>query len=99
MSENTQDKVNVRYSLLDFLRWLLASYIFAFHIWGQSVGWTDRDAYTYFLQYGYLSVDIFFVISGLVITLKQTRHAGEFAYKRIKRLIPPLVGIAFVNLC
>ncbi len=99
MSENTQDKVIVRYSLLDFLRWLLASYVFAFHIWGQSVGWTGRDAYTFFLQYGYLSVDIFFVISGLVITLKQTRHAGEFARKRIKRLIPPLVGIAFVNLC
>jgi len=99
MSKNTRDKASLRYSLLDLVRWLLASYVFAFHIWGQSIGWDGNDLYTYFLQYGYLSVDIFFVISGLVITLKQAKSAGEFALKRIKRLAPPLVGIAFVNLC
>jgi peptidoglycan/LPS O-acetylase OafA/YrhL len=52
------------------------------------------------LSGGFLGVDIFFVISGYVITLMLLQSAkadfsfGEFYYRRIVRIIPPLAVVS-----
>jgi len=63
-----------------------------------------------FLPGGYLGVDIFFVISGYVITASLNRHRfesfadfiGKFYLRRLKRLLPALVlfvGILSILIC
>jgi peptidoglycan/LPS O-acetylase OafA/YrhL len=63
-----------------------------------------------FLPGGYLGVDIFFVISGYVITASLCRHRfesfadfiGKFYLRRLKRLLPALVlfvGILSILIC
>jgi len=63
-----------------------------------------------FLPGGYLGVDIFFVISGYVITASLHRHRfesfadfiGKFYLRRLKRLLPALVlfvGILSILIC
>lgn len=44
------------------------------------------------LKYGWLGVELFFVISGFVIlmTLERSRNVGDFACRRFARLWPPL---------
>jgi len=66
---------------LDGLRGLAALTIVAFHarvpgLWG-----------------GFIAVDVFFVLSGYLITkvLKENHSIGEFYYRRVTRLVPPLV--------
>lgn len=55
---------------------------------------------------GYIGVDVFFVISGFVITSKivQDVRSGRFAYSdfyanRLRRLLPALVVVLTVSLC
>ena len=58
-----------------------------------------------FFEGGYIGVDIFFVISGFVITkvILSQKLSGEFSLKqfyikRIKRLAPALITVVFVSL-
>ena len=92
----------VRYVGLDILRVFLASYVFFFHAWGRLVGWeTSVMSHEIFrkipqiLQYGFLGVDIFFIISGFAIA-STLSDSINFIDKRLKRLIPSLlfVGVA-----
>ena len=60
----------------------------------------------YQIQYfegGFLGVDIFFVISGYLMTLlldKELNHKSilEFYFRRIKRLLPALIFVVFISL-
>ena len=99
MSAKMHSNVTIRYPLLDLLRWLLATYVFSFHAWGLRKGWDSQDVLSNILQYGYLSVDVFFIISGLVISLSLSTSSNVFALKRAKRLIPPLIASAIINAC
>ena len=55
---------------------------------------------------GYIGVDIFFVISGYLITsiiYKELIETGNFSFKnfyerRVRRIIPPLVFVCFITL-
>jgi peptidoglycan/LPS O-acetylase OafA/YrhL len=59
-----------------------------------------------FVPGGFIGVDIFFVISGFVISqaLDESRHVGvvsrlkHFYYRRIIRIIPPLLVVTLVSL-
>jgi len=50
-------------------------------------------------SFGYLGVDLFFIISGFVIflTLEQCRDVREFAIRRFARLYPPFVVCSLVT--
>jgi peptidoglycan/LPS O-acetylase OafA/YrhL len=71
----------------DVLRALAVTGVVASHVWG--------------LSGGFIGVDIFFVISGYVITLLLLRHSADgnfsfqdFYYRRTVRIIPPLLVVS-----
>ncbi|HEU5160554.1 MAG TPA: acyltransferase [Streptosporangiaceae bacterium] len=81
---------------LDLLRFLAAAAVLAYHFTGFSGGgpW-PRAAREVFpgvgsvTGFGYLGVDLFFMISGFVILMSAWgRGPGEFAVSRIVRLLP-----------
>jgi peptidoglycan/LPS O-acetylase OafA/YrhL len=85
---------------LDIIRWFLASYVIIFHFWS----WTREDnfwneyAFSTFLQYGYLSVDAFFVISGYAIATSIGRKSPiSFTSSRLKRLAPTFIFVSFLE--
>ena len=58
------------------------------------------------LMGGFIGVDIFFVISGFLITtiILQSLAAGDFSYRdfyarRIRRIFPALIVVLFATLC
>ena len=82
--------------MVDYLRGLAALMVTWFHLTnGYGATW---PAYSGF--YGWLGVEIFFVISGFVITLSLSSNErlrsvasyGEFMVKRIVRLEPPYIA-------
>lgn len=87
-----------RYLAVDSLRGIAALAVALFHLHSVSFEGVDsgllRSLHA-ILQYGYLGVPIFFVISGFVIaaTVKppdvDLRYIGKFAVKRSARLDPP----------
>jgi peptidoglycan/LPS O-acetylase OafA/YrhL len=71
---------------IDGLRAVAVSAVIAYHFWDD------------LLPGGFLGVDMFFVISGHVITAPLSKHAGsfhelflDFYCRRIKRLLPALL--------
>lgn len=83
----------VRYYELDLLRFFAAIAVVLFHFLfrGQEGGYIPvsfepLDAYA---QYGYLGVNLFFMISGFVILLSaMNRSATQFVISRVTRLYP-----------
>jgi peptidoglycan/LPS O-acetylase OafA/YrhL len=81
---------------LDLLRFLAAAAVLAYHFTGFAGRgpWPDRARETFpgvsaVTGYGYLGVDLFFMISGFVILMSVWgRGPGEFAVSRIVRLMP-----------
>jgi peptidoglycan/LPS O-acetylase OafA/YrhL len=86
----------VRLRELDLLRFLAAAAVLAYHFTGFAGRgpWPDPSRETFpgisaVTGYGYLGVDLFFMISGFVILMSVWgRGPGEFAVSRIVRLIP-----------
>jgi peptidoglycan/LPS O-acetylase OafA/YrhL len=77
---------------IDGLRAVAVSAVIAYHFWND------------LLPGGFLGVDMFFVISGHVITTSLSRHAGsihelflDFYCRRIKRLLPALLACVTVT--
>ncbi|MDH5647738.1 MAG: acyltransferase [Candidatus Heimdallarchaeota archaeon] len=83
-----------RFYELDFLRFLAALSVLMFHytfrMWNvDGSGYTEFPVLGVFSKYGYLGVDIFFLISGFVIIMSADgRKASEFGISRIVRLYP-----------
>lgn len=64
-------------------------YHFAFVYYNTELSYVDVPILRYLFQYGYLGVDIFFIISGFVISLSaEGRGAYGFFKSRIGRLYP-----------
>jgi peptidoglycan/LPS O-acetylase OafA/YrhL len=90
-----------RLPVLDLLRWFLATYVIMFHFWA----WTKEDAFwqtkkltAVFLQYGYLSVDMFFIISGIAIAASTSnKSSSDFFASRIRRLIPTFIFVSLIE--
>ena len=87
-----------RYLAVDSLRGIAALAVTFFHLHHQAFKGVNSEIIAFLsavLQYGYLGVPVFFVISGFVIAATITapdvtfRYVGKFAIKRSLRLDPP----------
>lgn len=82
-----------RVDYIDLLRVLALVSVISFHYFfnGISKGTVNSVSLTPFAdiaKYGYLGVELFFLISGFVILYSTNRSAGEFLKKRFLRLYP-----------
>jgi len=92
-------KTPTRMRELDLLRFLAAVGVLLFHYTArQSPAWGGVDPVqvfpwlSQFTRYGFLGVELFFVISGFVILMTAWgRKVGEFAIARFTRLFPAYV--------
>jgi peptidoglycan/LPS O-acetylase OafA/YrhL len=91
-----------RIEILDGLRGLAVLFVIGYHYFGQwapplnSVSlypYGESLASVSYFRFGYLGVDLFFLVSGFVITLTLTRCSGprEFLARRFARLFPAMV--------
>ena len=80
------EKSRVRLHELDSLRGIACLMVFFFH---HSIRFNPDDTHWAF-HYGYLGVDLFFMISGFVIylTLDRTKDWKDFVFHRFSRLYP-----------
>lgn len=87
---------------IDLYRWALASYVFIFHSWAFQRSWESATSFEFVrnvIRFGYLSVDIFFIISGYVIIQSAFRqNPKEFVLKRVIRLAPPYILVSIIEL-
>jgi peptidoglycan/LPS O-acetylase OafA/YrhL len=98
---NSSNETGGRLQILDALRGLAALSVVWFHL-AHSMGLTKEGTQIYRAgTYGWVGVEVFFVMSGFVIpfTLEKNRYRiaqyGRFLAKRVIRLDPPyLVSIA-----
>lgn len=83
-----------RLHALDGLRGVAILAVVAYHYLSRFPGFYPYgDGFTPIARYGYLGVELFFVISGFVIALTLERSAGivQFAVRRFLRLWPPIL--------
>jgi peptidoglycan/LPS O-acetylase OafA/YrhL len=98
MPADTKERTTgrVRLSEVDLLRFVAAMGVVAYHYTGSTGGpWADENARELFApistatQFGYLGVELFFLISGFVILMSVWgRTMADFAISRIVRLYP-----------
>ncbi|PID70424.1 hypothetical protein CSB37_01915 [bacterium DOLZORAL124_38_8] len=85
-------KKRISLSGMDSLRGLAALLVFGFHFWGIFLRPTQTNTTDIFgfLTAGHLGVDMFFVLSGLLITLSfiSTQNIRQYFSKRIRRIVP-----------
>ena len=83
--------VKKRFSELDALRGIAAIAVVLFHFtFGYDNGFTGLSNDKFYFKYGYLGVNLFFIISGFVIfmTLEKTKDSRSFFVSRFSRLYP-----------
>jgi len=88
--------VTKRIEYLDGHRGLAILLVVGYHgfaRWTEELPYGDTYASFPLFEFGYLGVQLFFLISGYVIllTLERTASIGEFAYKRWIRLFPAML--------
>ncbi|MGQ7945112.1 acyltransferase family protein [Flavobacterium sp. WC2509] len=91
MSLIINNKSSSRFFELDALRGLAAMAVVLFHYtYGIDNGKNTFSANKFYFSYGYLGVDLFFLISGFVIfmTLDRTKRPFDFVVSRFSRLYP-----------
>lgn len=98
--ENNQTAINRstvshgRFELLDGLRFFAALAVMLFHFgfraWnGDAPGYLEYPFISHIFKYGYLGVDLFFMISGFVILMSASRcSVASFVRSRFIRLYP-----------
>lgn len=81
------------YATIDALRGVAAVMVFGFHLNEKVPAATGPglDFWRSAWKHGYLGVPLFFVISGVCVTLSWLREpgAGEFLHHRLRRIFPP----------
>lgn len=90
-----QPPASPRIQVLDYLRFAAAASVMAFHYFYQGianeriVGVESYSGFAGIAQYGYLGVELFFLISGYVIFhSSRGRSARQFVVSRALRLLP-----------
>lgn len=82
-----------RLDYLDLLRVFALGYVICFHylfsgISKRNINSVSFSEFAPIAKYGYLGVELFFMISGFVILYSTNRSAGEFVRRRFLRLYP-----------
>lgn len=90
---SNRSRTRAHLDALDYLRFVAALMVVAYHylVYGPVHGLIDGDVsvLSNVAKYGYLGVDLFFIISGFVImNSARNRSAREFAIARATRLYP-----------
>lgn len=75
------------FALLDFLRFFAAASVMFYHYFSASTP-LGSSLMSYYLNYGCLGVELFFIISGFVIHFSLRRPTKEYALGRFMRLVP-----------
>lgn len=91
MTPTSSSPASRRLDSLDLLRFLAAGAVLCYHFYfiGPLQGFWPKSIFLPWAHWGDLGVDLFFVISGFVITLtSNNRGAGDFLKARAIRLIP-----------
>ena len=86
---------------IDALRAIAALFVFLYHVYfiGPILGFWEKGIYQKSFYYGEFGVDVFFVISGFVITLSSEGRSGwGFARSRIIRLVPAFLVCSIITL-
>lgn len=103
MNKNTIEyKLNSRNNNFDFLRFL-AAYIVMYSHSFQLTGLFNKEPLINFtkgyLYFGGLSVTIFFIISGFLITSSYHRSKSlkQYLMARVLRIYPALIGVVFIT--
>ncbi|ALP62832.1 acyltransferase family protein [Paraburkholderia caribensis] len=96
-------KTNTRLAYLDGLRGVAILLVVLFHAyirWPGIVPFGERFAHVPFLQYGWVGVQLFFMISGFVIlmSLERSKNIADFMLRRWLRLFPAML-IATILVC
>lgn len=90
----TEKKSKERIYQIDLLRFLAAMSVVLFHYLFRGYIFDNQSNLQFieigkYFKYGYLGVDLFFIISGFVITLSiKSRKLKDFWISRISRLLP-----------
>ena len=79
--------MSMYFALLDFLRFLAAFSVMAHHYFYASYP-VGTGLMGYYITYGFLGVELFFIISGFVIYFSLRRSLKEYALGRFMRLYP-----------
>ncbi len=94
--------MNDRKNNLDFIRFVAAVMVLFSHSWPLTTGSNTHEplawATRYQLDFGALAVDIFFVVSGFLVTqsFDRTKNVIVFAKARILRIIPGLFVVVVI---
>jgi peptidoglycan/LPS O-acetylase OafA/YrhL len=98
-------KSQVRFYQIDLLRFLAAISVVFFHYCFRGYAADDMssvsfDSFVPLVKYGYLGVDLFFMISGFVILMSaQGRSLKSFIVSRVTRLYPAFwIGVLLTSL-
>jgi peptidoglycan/LPS O-acetylase OafA/YrhL len=91
--------IEARYRALDGLRGVAAMLVVLYHIELCGAAWPNHITSNNFVRHGYLAVDLFFILSGLVISssylgrIRDVRDAKSFLILRFFRLYPVHVAV------
>ena len=74
------------FPLIDILRFLAAFGVMSFHFFSGSL--PGNDPFSIYARYGYLGVELFFIISGFVIFFSVGKPFKDYAWGRFLRIYP-----------
>ena len=97
-----KDRISDRKNNLDFIRFVAAVMVLFSHSWPLTTGSNNTEplalATRYQLDFGALAVDIFFIVSGFLVTqsFDRSRNVLTFAKARFLRIVPGLFVVIII---